>query len=76
MKKDEIVFYLPIGVHKKEILMLTSGGYSSQSANLVSASIENLFENLPSPDSSILRMRDLTCQDLTYYFYLISNMKR
>ena len=43
VKRDEIVFSQTIGVHKKKILMLTSGGYSSRSANLVSASIQNLF---------------------------------
>lgn len=43
VKRDEIVFSQTVGVHKRKILMLTSGGYSSRSADLVSASIQNLF---------------------------------
>lgn len=43
IKRDEIVFSQTIGINKKKILMLTSGGYGSRSAEVVSASIQNLF---------------------------------
>jgi histone deacetylase 11 len=43
VRRDEIIFSQTIGVHKRKILMLTSGGYSSKSATVVSASIQNLF---------------------------------
>lgn len=43
VKRDEIVFSQTIGINKKKILMLTSGGYTSRSADVVSASIQNLF---------------------------------
>jgi histone deacetylase 11 len=45
IKRDEIVFTCALE-HKIPILMLLSGGYAAQSAEIVSRSLEHLFQHV------------------------------